>query len=265
MEFAPIYNYAIWAVGLFFVVILTTALELGFRVGVKNREKWKDADSGGGSVVLNSMFALMGLVLAFTYAVGINHHDANKKAVIIEASALGTAFLKANLVAEPGRSELKATLLDYARSRAFHSGAYETYEDRQAALMLTLDKQAELWLVTMHIVDQGDRGPIASSLAAAINDVIDAHTLRLAALLDKLPWVVIWMLLLIAAASLGVSGYNAGIQGRMSRFRMAALTLVITGLMVIIIDFDRPGDGFVIVDELSIEFVIADMEADLGQ
>jgi hypothetical protein len=36
-------------------------------------------------------------------------------------------------------------------------------------------------------------------------------------------------------------------------------------LMVIIIDFDRPGDGFVIVDELSIEFVIADMEADLGQ
>ena len=73
------------------------------------------------------------------------------------------------------------------------------------------------------------------------------------------------MLLFIAAASLGVAGYNAGIQGRMSRFRMTALTLVITGLMLIILDFDRPGDGFVIVDEFSIENVIADMEADLGQ
>jgi hypothetical protein len=73
------------------------------------------------------------------------------------------------------------------------------------------------------------------------------------------------MLLLVAAASLGVSGYNAGIQGRMSRFRVTALTLVITGLIVIIIDFDRPGDGLVIVDELSIDFVIADMEVDLGQ
>jgi hypothetical protein len=265
MEFAPIYNYAIWAVGLFFVVILTTALELGFRVGVKNREKWKDADSGGGAVVLNSMFALMGLVLAFTYAIGMNHYDANKKAVIIEANALGTAFLKANLVAEPGRTELKTALLDYARSRAFHSGAYGTNEDRKAALVITLDKQAELWLATMHVVDQGDRGPISSSLVGAINDVIDAHTLRLAALLDKLPRVVMWMLLLVAAASLGVAGYNAGIQGRMSRFRMTALTLVLTGLMFIILDFDRPGDGLVIVDEFSIDIVIADMEADLGQ
>lgn len=52
MELAPIYNYPIWAVGLIFIAILTTALELGFRVGFKMREKWKDADSGGGAVVL---------------------------------------------------------------------------------------------------------------------------------------------------------------------------------------------------------------------
>jgi hypothetical protein len=46
---------------------------------------------------------------------------------------------------------------------------------------------------------------------------------------------------------------------------MTALTLVLTGLMLIILDFDRPGEGFVIVDEFSIDIVIADMEADLGQ
>jgi len=265
MELAPIYNYPIWAVGLAFIVILTTMLELGFRVGLKRRETWKDADSGGGAVVLNSMFALMGLVLAFTYAIGVNHYDASKKAVIIEANELSTAFLKANLVAEPGRTELKTKLLDYARTRTFRFGTYGTNEERKMALMITLDKQAELWLATTHVVDQGDRGPMSSSLVAAINDVIDAHTIRLAAILDKLPRVVIWMLLFIAAASLGVAGYNAGIQGRMSRFRMTALTLVITGLILIILDFDRPGDGLVIVDEFIIDNVIADMEADLGQ
>jgi hypothetical protein len=265
MDLAPIYNYPIWAVGLGFIVILTTTLELGFRVGLKKRETWKDADSGGGAVVLNSMFALMGLVLAFTYAIGVNHYDASKKAVIIEANELSTAFLKANLVAEPGRTELKTKLLDYARTRTFRLGTYGTNEERKMALMMTLDKQAKLWLATTHVVDQGDRGPMSSSLVAAINDVIDAHTIRLAAILDKLPRVVIWMLLFIAAASLGVAGYNAGIQGRMSRFRMTALTLVITGLILIILDFDRPGDGLVIVDEFSIDNVIADMEADLGQ
>jgi hypothetical protein len=265
MDLAPIYYYPIWAVGLVFIAILTTTLELSFRIGLKNREAWKDADSGGGAVVLTSMFALMGLVLAFTYSIGVNHYDANKKAVIMEANALSTAFLKANLVAEPGRTELKTKLLEYARTRTFRWGAYITNEERKIALRITLDQQAELWLATTHVVDQGDRGPISSSLVSAINDAIDAHTIRLAAILDKLPRVVIWMLLFLAAASLGVAGYNAGIQGRMSRFRMTALTLVIGCLMLIILDFDRPGDGFIIADDSSIDNVIADMEADLGQ
>ena len=92
MDLAPIYNYPIWAVGLVFIVILTTTLEFGFRVGLKKRETWKDADSGGGAVVLSSMFALMGLVLAFTYSIGVNHYDASKKAVIIEANELVRSF-----------------------------------------------------------------------------------------------------------------------------------------------------------------------------
>ena len=120
-------------------------------------------------------------------------------------------------------------------------------------------------MTTTHVIDQSDRGPISSSLVAAINDVIDAHTIRLAAILDKLPRVVIWKLLFLAAASLGVAGYNAGIQGRMSRFRMSALTLVITGLMLIILDFDRPLDRLIVADDFSIDNVIAEMEADLGQ
>jgi hypothetical protein len=265
MELAPIYNLPIWAVGLFLIAVLTTTLELSFRIGFKKREVWKDANSGGGAVVLSSMFALLGLVLAFTYSIGVNHYDANKKAVIMEANELSTAFLKANLVAEPGRTELKTKLLKYARTRDFSGGSYITNEERKMALRITLDEQAELWAATTHVVDQGNRGPMSSSLVDAINDVTDAHTVRLAAILDKLPRVVMWMLLFLAAAALGVAGYNAGIQGQMSRFRMTALTLVITGLMIIILDFDRPGDGIIIVDNFSIDNVIADMEADLGQ
>lgn len=265
MEIAPIYNYPIWAVGLVLIIILPTTVELSYRIGLRQREVWEDADSGGGAVVLTSMFALLGLVLAFTYSVGMSHYDANRKAVILEANELSTAFLKANLVAEPGRTELKKKLLEYARTRTFTWGSHVTKEERKLELKSTLEQQAELWMAMTHVVAQGHRGPISSSLVTAINDVIDAHTLRLAAVLDKLPRVVLWMLLLLAAASLGVAGYNAGIQGRISRFRMSALTLVISALMLIIMDFDRPSDGFIIADDFSIDNVIAEMEADLGE
>jgi len=52
LEFSPLYNLPIWMAGLIFIIILVISPESGFRVGLKKREHWKDADSGGGAVVL---------------------------------------------------------------------------------------------------------------------------------------------------------------------------------------------------------------------
>jgi len=265
MEFSPFYNMPIWVAGLILIIILAIALEFGFRVGLKRREHWKDADSGGGAVVLTSMFAVMGLVLAFTYASGVSRFDARKAAVVKEANALGTAFHRADLVAEPGRSELKVVLLDYARTRIIETGTVNTIQDRQLILKTTLEKLEKIWPATIRMVEQNKPGPIEASMVAGINGVIDAHTIRLAAILDKLPRVIMWMLVFISSASLAVAGYNAGIQGRMSRWRMSAFALVLTFLMIVILDFDRPNDGFVVVSNSSIEAVVAEMEADLGR
>ena len=78
MELALLYTFPIWAAGLLFVIVILIALESGYRVGHARREIWKDADSGGGAIVQTSMFALLGLLLAFTYASGMSRHDARK-------------------------------------------------------------------------------------------------------------------------------------------------------------------------------------------
>jgi hypothetical protein len=265
MEFSPFYNLPMWVPGIFLFIVLSVALEFGFRVGLKRREHWKDADSGGGAVVLTSMFAVMGLVLAFTYASVVSRYDARKNAVTLEANALGTAFHRADLVAEPGRTELKKVLLDYSRSRVFELGTISSNEDRKKALNATLVELAKIWPATKRVVEQGNAGPMEASLVAAINDVLDAHTIRLAAAFDKLPRVIMWMLVFISSASLSVAGYNAGMQGRMSRWRMSAFALVLSFLMLVILDFDRPNDGFVEVSNLSIKAAIADMEAGMVQ
>ena len=265
LEFSLLYNLPLWVVGLIFIVVLAIALEFGFRVGLTRREHWKDADSGGGAVVLTSMFAVMGLVLAFTYASGVSRFDARKNAVLIEANALGTAFHRADLVAEPGRTELRMTLLDYARSRVFPESFKSSAEERNIFLKNTMTKLAMLWPTTKKVVQQNNPGPIEASLVTGINNVIDAHTIRLTAALDKLPQVIMWMLLFISAASLAVAGYNAGIQGRMSRWRMSAFALVLTCLMLVILDYDRPNVGLIKVNNTSINAVIAEMEAELRE
>lgn len=263
MEISFLYSLPIWIGALLFFIALLLALELGFRVGLARRDTWKDADSGGGAIVQTSMFALLGLILAFTYAASVSRLDARKQAVLLESNALGTAFQRADLVAEPGRTELKTTLLDYARTRAFAPGALKRSEERRAAVLRTIKQQRRIWTAAKQVVKQDNPEPMEAALVVAINAVYDAHTVRFAAVIDTLPRIVMWMLLFVAASSLSVAGFNAGIQGRMSRWRMTALTLVVTGLMTAIIDFDRPLDGMVIVDQQMLNSLIVEMENDL--
>ena len=156
-------------------------------------------------------------------------------------------------------------LLDYARTRYFPPDVLQNSDDSKALLIRTLRQQDKIWPATKHVIELDNTASMETSLVEAINSVFDAHTTRFAAALDTLPKIVMWMLLFVAAASLSVAGFNAGIQGRMSRWRMTALTLVLTGLMLVILDFDRPLDGMVIVNQHSLNSVIAEMEADLKQ
>ncbi len=256
----------IWLAGLLIISVLLAALESGYRAGLSRRELWKGVDSSGGQHILTSMFALLGLILAFTYGAGVNRFDARKAAVVLEANAMSTAFLRADLVAEPGRTELKQALLDYARSRVPKRGQRFSHEQIQEVIQKSLQVQSKLWPITDKIVKLSQPDSIVTFLLVdAMNQVIDAHAIRLAAINDKLPIGVILMLIFIASASLSVAGFNAGISGRLNRLRMTTFAFVLTGVLLVILDFDQPLDGFIRVNHGSLTNIVNEMEANLAQ
>jgi hypothetical protein len=257
------YILPIWLLCIIFLGTLMSALELGFRVGLVRQKAWNDADAGGGGIVLTSLFAVLGLVLAFTYASSVSRLDARKQAVILEANALGTAFLRADVVPEPGRSDLRAALLDYALTRTVTPGVQSTGDALRDMVAKSLEQQARLWPIVKRVAEGPVPAPIAALLIAAVNDVLDGNTIRLAAIQDHLPYAVMWLLLLVASAAMAVAGYNAGIQGRMSRWRMTAFAIVLTAIALVVLDLDRPQDGTVVVSQASINAVIAEVGAAL--
>jgi len=266
MKLGILYDFYLWQIGFLFVLVLLVVLEAGYRIGLSQRKHWKDADSGGGNLILTSMLGVLALILAFTYAAAVSRFDARKQAVILEANVLSTAFYRADLVAEPGRTELKQALHDYALTRVVKQGRKITYEEHNSIVKKSLAAQAKLWpIITAQILSQSQPIPIVLSLVTSVNKVHDTHTARLAAAQDKLPLPVTLMLLLVAAASLGVAGFNAGISGRMSRWRMTAFAVVLILVMIVIQDFDRPHEGFIVISLDSLNNVILGMEADLTQ
>ena len=259
-----IYHMPFWPVGLVFMFVLLSVLEAGYQIGYKQREHWKAVETNGGRVVLTALLALLGLLLAFTYSASSQRYEARKHSVIMEANTLGTAFLRADLVQEPQRSELKQALLDYAHTRVSESNFREVLLRVDELLEETLNRQKRLWDISIKIINEGDRGPVDTALLTAINEVIDIHTIRIAVKFDKLPLAVTMMMLLVAAASLGIAGFNAGINGKMSRWRMTVFALVLTLIMLVIHDFDRPREGMIRTPVHSLQFLILEMEAELA-
>lgn len=93
-----LYHYPVWVNGLLFLAVLLAALGVGFLIGRHNLKSHKaSAKRGRNDAVLTGMFALLGLILAFTYAFALSRADARKQAVMEETNAIDTAFLRADL------------------------------------------------------------------------------------------------------------------------------------------------------------------------
>jgi hypothetical protein len=249
----------LWVFGVIFFGVMILALELGFRVGKKRRDTWRNAESGGGGIVQTSIFAVLGLVLAFTYSAGLTRFEARKAALLNEANAIGTAFLRADLASEPGRTELMEALYEYAVTRSLPPRSAVTRKGQKVFLLKTLEKQASIWPATKRVIDQENPDPLEVSIVSSINSVLDAHTIRFAAVIDGLHPTIIFLLALVTLSAMAVAGFNAGIHGRMSRWRMTAFAIVLTALVFVTLDLDRPNDGTIIVDQRLMNILIADM------
>jgi hypothetical protein len=260
------YEVPIWVNALWLVAILLLAVEAGYRIGLKNRRSGaEERIKARGDATLGAMLALLGLMLAFTYAFSLSRSDMRKQAIVDEANAIGTAFLRADLAAEPARSELRNRILDYARTRIVHPEMVSTHEKLMEVVVRSEVAQAKLWPATKRMVEAGDPDPIKASIVVAINEVLDAHAKRIAVVFDRLPFIVFALLVLVAAASLAVAAHNAGINGKMSRWRMSIFALVLAALMLVILDFDQGRRGFIQITDRPLEAAVREMESALAE
>lgn len=259
-----LYHLPLWLIPLLFLALLAGSSEFGFRFGLRRRHAWPDGEAGGGGLVYNATLALLGLMLAFTYSFTVNHYEVRKQSVIAEANALGTAFLRAGPMKDKGGEELRQALFDYARTRVFDARTFATHSASEAHVQISLAAQEPLWPAVERILRASPPGPAEVSLMESVNEVLDMHTKRLAAVFDYLPAFVVLVLLLLSAASMMMTGYVAGLSGRQCRWRMTCFVCVLASALYVITEFDRPLEGLIQISQRAMEEMIASMADDLA-
>jgi hypothetical protein len=233
-------------------------LSLAARGGValaRRHEKLGSAERDDFSVVLGATLTLLGLIIGFTFSMALSRYDERKAQEEGEANALGTAYLRADLLPAPHDAKLRAVLAEYARVRVAHydkrqyEGAAADALTRQGAAL-----QGRLW-ATVLAGSRIDPTPLTPLVVSGINDVINAQGLAQAAWWNRIP-VSAWILMLaIGVCSTSMLGYTAHNTGRDRRL-IYILPLVVSLSFLLIADIDSPRGGLIrVVPENLLSFV----------
>src|SRR5262249_38303487 len=102
-----------WAVALFILTVIGSATALGYAIGLYLREHEEKLREPFG-VLQGALLGVVGLILAFGLSLALGRYEDRRAATVAEANAIGTSYLRAQLVAEPARARSLALFPRYA-------------------------------------------------------------------------------------------------------------------------------------------------------
>ena len=241
------------ALGLIAGVI--AAHELGFWLGSLRRSKDEPFDRQV-ALVRTSTAALVAFLIAFAFSGAASRFIDRVDIIVKEANALGTAYLRADTIAEPYRGELKASLKEYTTDRVTLLSR-EGRPQIEPLLTKVGGLHGRMWKSAIGATQ--DNAPLMTVVLPPINEVIDLHSVHLAAARRHLPIPIMTVLLATAAVGIGLMGFANGRLGRRFSVIDSIYGIVLAVALWITIDLDYPGIGIIRVSNRSVMEALAAM------
>ncbi|SEJ26834.1 hypothetical protein [Achromobacter sp. NFACC18-2] len=238
------YSFLLAGLAVVFFSLLLIAIQLGKRLG-------RDADekSGAGATVIEgSVFALLGLLVAFTFSGAAQRMAERRDLLVQEVNAIGTAWLRIDMVNAGDQPRLRDQFRQYVDLRIdyYRNVADLEQRDTLAASIGTLQK--EIWSTSMQAA-RVSVPPFAVSYVGAVNDMFDVASAQTVAQKVHPPvatYVFLGFLTLVAA---GLVGLNLASSKRGTLLHQVIYAVVMTAALYIIIDFEFPRIGTIRIDQ----------------
>ncbi|MGP1346360.1 MAG: hypothetical protein ACTS3F_06800 [Phycisphaerales bacterium] len=230
------------AIPIALAIFLVLAIESGFRLG-RHKSRGSDASKAMETgAIQGAMLGLLGLLLGFSFAGASGRFMERQDLITQEANAIGTAYLRADLLEEPHASALRAALAGYVEHRIKASATLRMGLNQEDAQRIE-DAHKQIWAAA----SQGvlDRPQFAIAVLNPANDVIDLHSTRVATGQKHLPALVIGLLLVCSILTLGVIGYACALARRRNASMTTMIALLIAAALWTTFDLDRPRIGLI--------------------
>jgi hypothetical protein len=231
--------------GALFLVVLLIAVEAGYRGERWLHRREEDRSKTGQDYLLSAVLGLLALLLGFTFSLALNRYEARRDLVVQEANAIGTTWLRVQLLQAPDRGRMSGLLRAYADARI----AWSEADAGPRALEPTSALQSQLWDATGAMVRAEPSQVLARGVMETMNDSFDLAAARYAARTARIPDQVLTVLALYSVLSMVMLGYILGYGGHPHRIATTLLLVLLTLALVMILDLDRPRTGAIQVSQ----------------
>jgi hypothetical protein len=230
--------------GLVLAAIVFGATGIAVLLGRRHREHSEMREPF--AVLQGALLGVVGLILAFGLSLAVGRYQDRRAAVVDEANAIGTTYLRAQMLAEPVRSRSLALLMQYTDQAIRLSSDVPESTNAQRIIAREEVLQRRLWALAGQAVAASPVDTAPRLYVETLNEMIDAQGVRVAGLNNRVPTEV-WVLEIVgAAAAVAMLAFYLAVLGRGLLTVLIAAGLV-TMLLYVSFDLDRPSRGLITV------------------
>jgi hypothetical protein len=224
------------------LLCLIAARELGY--WVHRRRAVSGASAGEDGFTLTSVLGLLALLVGFTFSMSLSRFDTRRQLVLEESNAIGTTWLRVQLLDEKSRAELSPLLRAYVAERIVYGDA-PTEDAQNASYARASALQNRFWQTMGRDIEPIRTTPLYSLVVSATNDMFDLAASRKAARAAHIPQRVLVVLLIYTLFVAFLVGYEKG----RSRWASTMLFVLLLIAAALILDIDQPVRGAVQVSQ----------------
>jgi hypothetical protein len=233
------------AVGLFLGMLVCS--ELGRRIGIARLAH--DGDSKGGGSAEAAVFGLLGLLIAFTFSGAASRFEARRHLIVDEANAIGTAYLRLDLLPADAQAAMRESFRRYLDARA---AVYRTFQDQAATdarLAESVVLQTEIWTQAVAAGRRSDASPQATTLLLpAVNELIDVTATRQMATQNHPPIIMFVLLGVLCLIGAVLVGHGTAPNKQRNWFHILTFATILSLTVYVIVDVEYPRLGLIRVD-----------------
>jgi hypothetical protein len=227
-------------------VLSFAAMWLSTQLGILCRKRLVPLEEGEQrdfDIVIPATLTLLGLIIGFSFSVVTGRYDQRKNYEEAEANAIGTEYLRADLLPTPDAAKVRQLLKKYLDERVLF---YTTSDEAGLAKVNrdTAELENELWSAVRAVPGAQPTAVVALAVAG-MNDVLNSQGYTQAAWWYRLPTAAWGLMIVIALFSNGLLGYGSYRRG-IAVFQV--LPLVVSISFLLIADIDSPRRGFILVN-----------------